>query len=254
MAFCTSCGAAVSGAFCTGCGRPVDGSAASPQVSQPVVAPVPPPLAEPVKRKTSPLVWVLIVVLGIGVIGAAAVGVGIYLASRVGPRVIEEAMRSAGKDVEILDRGADGSSFRIRDKRTGKIATFSMSDLRQGKLSFDAEGDNGETAHVEFGGSAASVPSWVPRYPGAQIQGVVSASGANTGNEGAGGAYHFQSTDSSSKVLDWYNGEARKLGLSTRTAGAVLAAGNEGEGRSLTVTANSDGSGSAGMVVYKQKP
>ncbi len=73
MAFCASCGASVTGTFCPTCGKPATLPSAG-------ATPLPPPAA-PVKRKISPLVWILVglaglvvlLVVGGGVIAAIAV-------------------------------------------------------------------------------------------------------------------------------------------------------------------------------------
>src|SRR5437667_8479257 len=111
MAFCTTCGATVTGAFCNQCGtqarsqasagggQPAGGSVTpsvtptplSPQVSQPG-----PAAMAPVVRKTSPIVWVLVAVLGLFVLGGIAVlGAGYF--------VIHKA-RQAGLDPELMRR------------------------------------------------------------------------------------------------------------------------------------------------------
>jgi hypothetical protein len=69
MPFCSSCGAQTTGTFCSKCGKPVSGLQAPP------VGQATPPAAT--ARKTSPIVWVLVIVLGFIVLcglGAATVG------------------------------------------------------------------------------------------------------------------------------------------------------------------------------------
>ena len=69
MPFCTTCGANVTGAFCNQCGTPAAGVAAPPP---PPATPYPPAGAAtyaqpgasgvtPAARKTSPIVWVLVI-------------------------------------------------------------------------------------------------------------------------------------------------------------------------------------------------
>src|SRR5215510_11370885 len=87
MAFCTNCGANVAGAFCNQCGTP-NRAAGQPSA---VAAPVP---GEPVKRKTSPIVWVLVAILGIFVLGfVGVVGTGWFVYSKV---------KQAGIDPELF--------------------------------------------------------------------------------------------------------------------------------------------------------
>ena len=71
MAFCTNCGAEVTGAFCKQCGTPVSAASAAPApvfTAQPAAVAAPVAGAAPVQRKTSPLVWVLVIILGLFVL------------------------------------------------------------------------------------------------------------------------------------------------------------------------------------------
>src|SRR5271169_3246184 len=68
MAFCSTCGATMTGAFCAKCGTPAGAAQAQPPMA---------PVGAAVARRTSPIVWVLVVILGLFVLcglGAAAIG------------------------------------------------------------------------------------------------------------------------------------------------------------------------------------
>src|SRR5689334_11560689 len=80
MAFCTSCGANLTGAFCTQCGARVGRPAAGP--------------ASPPTRRGSAMKVVLVVILclfGLGILGV--IGTGAFVAHR---------MRRAGVDRELF--------------------------------------------------------------------------------------------------------------------------------------------------------
>src|ERR1017187_6408663 len=96
MAFCTGCGATVQGAFCQQCGTPSSAAAApaaapqphappmaaAPVVAAPVVAA--PVAAAPVTGKVSPIVWILLTVLGLIVLSFVGCGVfAMYMAHTV---------------------------------------------------------------------------------------------------------------------------------------------------------------------------
>src|ERR1035441_10087933 len=75
MAFCTGCGATVQGAFCQQCGTPQSATAAQPAAPQ-AMPPAAPQAAyagaAPVKGKISPIVWILLAVVGnivLGIVG-----------------------------------------------------------------------------------------------------------------------------------------------------------------------------------------
>src|SRR5947209_7107826 len=104
MAFCTNCGASVNGAFCPSCGTPAPqrGAAAPPMAGPAMPGPAmsgaaaQPAVFPPVKRKTSPLVWVLVIVLGLFVLGGvitAAAGYFVY-----------HKVRQAGLDPDLIQR------------------------------------------------------------------------------------------------------------------------------------------------------
>src|ERR1700723_2736938 len=115
MAFCTTCGGNVTGVFCTQCGTPVSAAGASPPqpAPQPGMPPPPPPYGAqppgmapppygvappgmapmPGARKTSPLMWVLIIILGLCFLGfASCAAFGLFVAHKV---------KEAGVDPEL---------------------------------------------------------------------------------------------------------------------------------------------------------
>src|SRR5580700_4365687 len=96
MPFCTTCGANVNGTFCAQCGTPVGAAGTTPPqpaqqpampppyTGQPYAAPPPGMTPMPAPRKTSPLVWVLVIILGIFFVGfASCAAFGLYVAHKV---------------------------------------------------------------------------------------------------------------------------------------------------------------------------
>src|ERR1700733_5329648 len=96
MAFCTNCGATVPGAFCQNCGTPV-ASAGAAGARPPAAAPGPLPQPLPAaQRRTSPIVWILVIVLGLFVLaGIGTIAAGYFLVHKV---------RQAGFDPELMQR------------------------------------------------------------------------------------------------------------------------------------------------------
>jgi len=205
MAFCTTCGANVTGTFCSQCGTPA-GAAAQ---AQPAAASA--PYGQPVAagglamaRKTSPIVWILIVVLGLFVLGGiGVVGVIGYVAHRA---------RQAGL---AFDRGRDGN------------------------VTFHARGADGKDATVEFGASAGKLPAWIPVYPGSDGRATFTVRGTADGAEG--GNFTFTTPDDGSKVKSFYADKCKDLGMkvnletTTPEGGMFIAADEGGDRRSLTV-------------------
>jgi hypothetical protein len=229
MPFCTMCGANVTGAFCSQCGTPAPGAAAPPP--QPAAAyppaaaaPYPQPVAPgaiPAARKTSPIVWVLVIVLGLFLLGGMAVaGFVAFVAHRV---------HQAGVS---FDRSRDGGfTMQTRDK-------------------------DGKSASVQFGGMG-KVPSWVPVYPGSEGRSKFAISGS--GADGEGGVFTFTTRDDPERVKAFYSDKARGLGMTlnldtTTSAGGMIVAAEEGGGqRTLHVTVAGQSGSTFVTVAYGRK-
>jgi len=128
----------------------------------------------------------------------------------------------------------------IRDKKTGKTLTLDVDQAERGKIvfrgengeemTFEASGDD-ETGSINiktkegtasFGAGASSdLPSWLPAYPGATVQGNFSARGA----EGHGGSFGFSTEDSLQRVIRFYENALRNAGLRIET-NPIIANGN----------------------------
>jgi hypothetical protein len=264
MAFCTSCGASVTGAFCKQCGTPV--SAASGQAPPPL----PVPGAAPVKRKTSPLVWVLIIILGLFVLGGiVTVGAGMFflhkarqagldpdLIRRNPGLAVSKMIATANPDVEVLSTDEGAGKITIRDKKTGKVVTMTFDDAKKGKFSFTAEGDDGKTASLEIGTGADKLPSWVPAYPGAKVEGTFNMTGDS--GKGNGGAFGFSTSDAPSKVMSFYQDKCKELGIdvkmvTTTEKGGMILGADKGETHSLQVIVGSESGETKVQVLYGLK-
>lgn len=212
MPFCTTCGANVTGTFCSQCGTPAAGAAApAPPPPQPMAPPYAqpygqpgPPVAQPVVvvRKTSPVVWVLVVILGLFLLGGLAfAGFVAFVAHRVHQAV-----------------SVDG---------------------RTGGVTLHARGDDGKDAVIQFGGSG-KLPSWVPVYPGSEGKATFAVRG--TGDGGAeGGSFTFTTSDDPGRVKSYYADKTKDMGMklnldtTTPEGGMIVATDEGGDRRSLTV-------------------
>jgi len=253
MAFCTTCGAQVKGAFCEQCGTPVSaagGGAAPPQMSPPQMSPAPMSAAAPQMqtKRTNPLVWILLGVLGFIAICfvGCVVTVG-YFASRPA-KTLARIITATNPNAEVLSTDDDAKTFRIRDRRTGEEFTMSFNDVQNGKFKMRAIGRNGEVANVEIGAGAGKVPSWVPTYPGAKAQGNFTANGDDGSGHGAGGLVSYESSDSPDRVFDFYKEKVNGLGMKVVnqiSAGDtnMIMAQDSDEKRYLQVAINKSSSG-----------
>ena len=272
MAFCTSCGGAVSGAFCTKCGTPVSAAGGPPaagRVPTPGMDAGAPP---PQTRRTSPLVWVLIVVVGLFVLGGiATVGTGLFIAHKVRQAGFDPYMMrnnpgygiarlflAAHPDLVEVRHDDNAGSITVRDRQTGKESTLNFSDLKNGQFKITADSGNGETATMEFGGAAGKLPAWVPEYPGSNGKATFSVRGAGGQGEGEGGNFTFTTMDSPTQVTTFYQDKARDLGMkanvtTTTSEGGVFTAADEGSKRSLVVVIGRSGSETTVNVTYGLK-
>jgi hypothetical protein len=254
MAFCTTCGAQVSGAFCNHCGTQVGTSGGQTPPMQAAPAALP--------RKTSPLIWILIIVLGIFVLGfVGVVGTGFFIARKISRNPAAAAARLAAlanKNVDVVSEDDDAGTITLRDRRTGKTVTMTFDQAKGGRFSLSAEGDDGKTATMEFGASSGTLPSWVPAYPGSSPQFNITARGDTNDGAGEGGNFTFTTSDPSSRVLSFYQDKARDMGMkvnltsTTADAGMVIAS-DEASHRSLTAIVGSDSGKTTVNVTYGAK-
>ena len=241
MAFCTNCGASVSGTFCSQCGTPASGG--TPPTGAATV--IPPAQSQvPAKRRMGPLGWILIVVLGLFVlVTLVVVGGGLFVYHKAKQAGVDpELMRSnptlaiskmiagTNPDVEVVSVDEGKGLITLKEKSTGKTVTMNFEDVKRGKIVFKEEGGEGGTATMEFGTGSEKLPDWIPPYPGAKLAGRFVMKGA----EGEGGTLHFTTGDAAVKVIAFY-AEALKQG------GMNVTTNQSGEGGSVTGTDEATG-------------
>jgi hypothetical protein len=283
MAFCTNCGTNVTGAFCQQCGKPAGAAspaaaAAPPEPPQPAA---PPPFAgtpdyaspgyaapaAPPKRKTSPLVWVLVIVLGLFVAGGiAVVGAGLFVVHKakqagLDPDLIQKnpglavskMVVAANPDLEVLDANERRGTITVREKSTGKEFTLNFEDIKQGKFSMK-EGGMGKGATFEFGSGGSKLPQWIPTYPGSKLEGTF----AGSSGEGSGGMGNFNTKDSPAQVISYYQDQLRSAGFKITTTASteessMLTAEDEGTKRTLSVTVSKGSEGTTANLIFGVK-
>jgi hypothetical protein len=268
MAFCTNCGSQTDGGFCGNCGARMEAPGAAAPSSPPAQAPA---YAAPAggKKKTSPIVWIAAVVIGLFLlIGIGVLGVGFFVAHKVknagldtelmqkNPALAAAKMMAAlNPEVEVVNVDESKGLLSIREKKTGKVITMNAEDIKNGKISFSDE-STGEK--VSFGADAsAKLPAWVPDYPGSKPEGAFSASG----KEGDGGLAHFKTSDAAPKVLAFYQDALKRAGYkitasladASAASGGMVAAEDAANKRSVMVTVNAGGEGTEVALTYGTK-
>jgi hypothetical protein len=183
-------------------------------------------------------------------------------------------LAAASPEIELVKDDRDARTVTFRNVKTGEEFTFSYQDIEEGRVSFSSEGQSGtievgkddegrgqltvttEQGRATFGGGSdlKDFPRWLPVYPGASATSVFSS---DTAGERTG-AYTLKTGDRLEEVLDYYARELDKVGLqvksrTTTPAGAFLTASNEGDTRTVSLAASSDGGEVEVMVNFAEK-
>ncbi len=231
------------------------------------------PPAVPPKKGMGALGWILIGCGGLVVLcilGAMAGGYFIYhkakqagldtelLKNNPAAAAVKMAI-AANPDLELMRMDQGAGKVTIREKSTGKVVTLNFDDVKngrfsmegdQGKVTFEAQGENGGHMKVtspegtaEWGANVKA-PAWFPVYPGAKAEGSYTQ---NSGSETAGG-FSFETSDPPDKVMAYYSSALEKAGMKVGlTTQSSAAAGQQG---ASTLSAETpDGSRRAGVVV-----
>src|SRR5437660_4575721 len=146
MAFCTTCGADVtSKSFCVQCGSAVGAPAGQ---SPPALTPA---------KKTSPILWIILGVVGLFVLaGIAVTSAGLFLAHKVAQNpamAMAKILAVANPDVEVLSTDEGRNTITLRDKKTHETVTMSFDDVKKGKIVFKG---NGQEATIQARGDGGN--------------------------------------------------------------------------------------------------
>jgi hypothetical protein len=266
MAFCTACGAPVAGAFCNQCGTPAAAAASPMTPPPPPTAPVPPPAASG-RRRTSPWVWVLVVVgclVGVGLIAvvggtmffvhkAREAGVDTELLRQNPSAAVGKMITALNDDVELIRTDPSAGTVTIRDRHSGKEMTMSFADAQRGNFRLRATDEQGKAATLEFGGDAKA-PSWVPTYPGAtDAKPVFAAVGTSGDSSGEAGSIAFSTNDSRDQVLSFYRDKAEELGMKVETKSQSTISGQDEVGQRHLNVMTEGSSPTKVVVTYAHK-
>jgi len=228
-----------------------------------------PPAAAP--RKTSPIVWILVVVLGLFVLaGIGTLAAGYFVVHKVRQAgfdpdlmrrhpglAVSKMIATFAPNAEVVSTDEGAGTITIRDKTTGKVVTMSFDDAKKGKFSFQAD-DGNQKASIEVGGGDAKVPSDIPVYPGAKVEGNFTVTGNDAKGEGTASQFQFTTSDAPAKVLAFYHekleGSGMKMALNTTTPdGGMLMAEDDAQGRAITVIIGKNGEQTSISVTTRAK-
>jgi hypothetical protein len=283
MAFCTNCGSSMEGQFCPNCGSRAGAPAPEPEPVQ-VSAPAPAARGTNVERKkTSPLIWVLVGCGGLTVIALVILfALGFFVskkASEFGKNpgfAAAKMIASMNPNVDVVRADENTGKITLRDKKTGKTVTLDFQEIQKGRISFEGEdgervdirGDGeggtgsvtveGREGKMRFGqGSLSDIPDWVPRCPGGESVGAYAAQ--SSGEQG--GTFQLKCSGSAEQVAAYYERELKGAGMKiekhsmqadNRSVQTVMGT-DEGRQRVVTATVSSSDEGTVVMTVYQTK-
>jgi hypothetical protein len=248
---------------------------------------VPTQAPQPVKKGMSPLAWIGIGCGVIILIGFIALGaIGFFVKKKVEQYKDNPAMAAAelairaNPDLELVSSDPKAGSLTVKDKKTGEVTTFKAEDLENGKFSIttkdgttkiDASGakdgqgatfkvtdDKGQEQVSTFGATAPqNLPSWVPTYPGGAVQGTFDT----TGPQGRSAAFSVSTTDTTEKVIDWYESQLKGNGLEVQKStynangqtGGMVSGKSGDEKRTVTVMIAAAEGKTQATVTFEEK-
>ncbi len=181
----------------------------------------------------------------------------------------------ANPDYEVVSSDDDAKSITVREKKTGKQVTFTMADIKSGKLSIESEGEkvnvdvdqsgkdggamtiSSEKGKLTFGAAdISSLPGWVLVYPGARTDGVSTLESAGEKS----GTFTIHTSDSAEQVLAFYAAKLDGAGFKiekTTVSGSEAAGGSvtgTAGNRSLSVIVSNQEGETQGLVAFTEKP
>ena len=200
-----------------------------------VASPPPPPGAPAPKKGMGPLGWIAIGCGAIAVLGIIAfLAMGWFVKKQVDKYQDNPAMAAAelivraNPDLELVSSDPEKGTMTVKNKQTGEVVTINAEDINEGKITFEtaegktevdasSSGESGsvkvtgpEGAEVTWGGEAPKdLPSWVPIYPGGDVQAALDATNA----EGRTASFSVTTSDSVDEVVEFYESKLGEAGL-----------------------------------------
>lgn len=243
----------------------------------------PPPV--PGQKKMSALGWVAIGCGAIAIIGILVMGGLAFMGGRFLKRAADnpaftaaEFAVRANEDLELVESDADKGTLTVKNIKTGEVVTLNAKDIEEGKLTFTTKegtttidgssSEEGGTLKVTnekgeeavFGtssGAPKNLPSWVPVYTGAKVEGSYDATTA----EGRNAMFTVSSSDSVDQVAEFYKSQLEGAGLkversSYETAGSktiMIAGKTDDDKRTASVTVSTGDGKTQAIVNFVEK-
>lgn len=242
----------------------------------------------PERKGLHPLAWVGIGCGVILVIVVIAMLIGGFFLARTVKNVAEDFENNPGlaaarfvvkasPELEEVETDEDAGTMTIRNKKTGELITVNFDDIKEGRFSWTADGEEvtvdvsdaeDGTVKIESSdgdgfafttGAAVSeeIPDWVPVYPGSEP--------ANRGtmktNDSVNGNFTLTTDDAVAEVLEFYREQLKSEGFQVTVntysggdkEGAMINSVHEAENRSVIIVIGSDDGSTTANVTYSSK-
>ncbi len=218
------------------------------------------PMAPPAPAKSGLPVWAWIIIglVGLGVLAAMAAGALAFFlvkkAENVAKNPVSAIVRmaaAANPDIEVLDINEETGKVTVKDKKTGKTTVIDADSFKDGKIQIETE----EGTAVIGGGADIKTPAWVFLPPGAKIVGGMTG---ETG-KGAGGSVVFTTNQSVDDLKAFFEDKYKGAGFSANNVSSTRINGDlsiqmvfthETRGRSVTIGAAKSDGATGGTIVY----
>ncbi|GEM_PF-384164 len=182
-------------------------------------------------KKSNGLMWGLVIGGAVVLIG---IGIAVWFAFlRTTPTMAIAKLATANNpNLEIVSIDESKKQITFKEKTSGRVFTINAGEAEAGRITI--KGDGGEAVSIEGkgdgtggsidikskdgsmsigGGSAASLPDWLPAYPGASMQGIY----AVKNNESEGAGLSFTTDDTPQQVVDFYEEALEDAGMKVTT-------------------------------------
>ncbi len=237
----------------------------------------------PERKGLHPLAWVGIGCGVILVIVVIAMLIGGFFLARTVKNVAEDfednpglatarLVVKASPELEEVETDEAAGTMTIRNKKTGELITVNFDDIKEGRFSWTADGEevtvdvsDAESGTVKIESSDGDgfqlttgdavdeeIPDWVPVYPGTEPKNR----GSMKTDEMVSGNYTTTTDDGVDEVLEYFQETLKSAGYdvsintfsSDDTGGGMINGSLGSEGKSVVVVVGSD-DGATGITV-----
>jgi hypothetical protein len=188
-------------------------------------------------------------------------------------RAAELALR-LNPEIDVVSSDPAAGTITVREKATGKEVTFNLEDIKAGRFSITADGqetkvdinagpEGGGTMQVTtdqgtatWGAGAQAPPDWIPAYPGGRSDSLASIEA----NGEKSGSFSVNTADAPDAVLSYYEEKLKAAGFEVQRASMSFNGAPSGtltgtsEKRSISITAAAQDGATQALVTFSEKP